>query len=395
MINTFLLFILFILIIIIILFIIKKNVVEKFGDFTGAHPNSSYSGWNTNTFPSNYDFSNYCTPGVSCTTEDGWGIYNNNCECIVPGINDKLEQEDQTSSEYKDESEEESNINILQNNLDGCILNNKNFDKYCKSINPDYGVKSITSCDANSSKVECSSNYISGKYYGESIITPCMNKSDDFDIWCKYYNNKDVPDGFNVNSIGADKILPGSFGGCFMDNGKPDFSKARAICNYNSIDGIKKLDRSNILIDYNVFTTCLPMKDTNFVAECGNLLDDKVYQKIENNNSLGNTIIKINDVSPNECKLICDNNNNCFGFTYNKNNGSCDLKNINIINASTQNNSNYDLYINDRDKKAHAAEIMGYDCNPGFARAKCIKKDDMLFINNNWTYKSIFDNYIS
>lgn len=388
MINIFLIFIIFILIIV-TFYIINNSLTEKFTDFTGAHPNSSFNGWSTGTFLSGYDFSDYCTPGIACSTEDGWGIYNNNCECIVPGVNNTLEVEEENI--ISQESEEERRTNIISTNLNGCITNNQNFDKYCKSINPTYGVKNINRCDSNNSKVECGANYINGVYYGESIITPCMNKSDDFDTWCKYYNTKDIPDGFNVNSIGADKILLGSEGGCFLEDGKPDFSKARALCNYNSIDGIKKLNRSNELIDYNVFTTCLPIKNSNFVLECGRLLDDKEYNKIKNTNSLGNDINNINNVSSDDCKLLCDSNNDCYGFTYNKNNGSCFLKNSNVINASGQDNNNYDLYLNDKSRTSHAIEIMGYDCNPGFARAKCIKKDDILFVNNNNYYKSIFD----
>lgn len=390
MINILLIFII-VIIIIIFFYIINKSLVEKFIGFNAAHPNDNYTAWTTSS-TSNYDFSNYCTPGIACSTENGWGVFNNNCECIIPGVRDKLEQ-DYVQLEEQEEEEVTINYpNIPTNNLDGCIINNQNFDKYCKSIDPTYGIKNIKTCDPTHSKVECGAYYINGTYYGENTITPCLNKSDDFDTWCKFYNNKEVPDGFNVNSIGVEKVLEGAKGGCFLNNGTPDFSKARGICNYNNIDSVKKLDRSNDIINYNVFTTCLPTKNTNFVSECATLLDEKMYEKTGNTDSVGNTINISNNVSSDECKLLCNSNKNCYGFAYNKNNAHCYLKNSSVINASTQDDPNYDLYINDKNKNSRAVEIMGYDCNPGFARAKCIKKDDVLFVNFNWLYKSIFDN---
>lgn len=387
MINILLIFIT-VIIIIIFFYIINKSLIEKFVGFDSAHPNDDGTAWTTSS--SDYDFSNYCTPGDLCSTQDGWGVYNNNCECIVPGINNQLDSEDYTD-ELQEEEEMSSTSNVPSSNLQGCIRNNTNFDEHCKRIDPSYGVKSISICDSTHSKVECGANYLNGTYYGDTnIMTPCLNKSDDFDTWCKFYNNKTIPKGFNVNSIGAEKVLIGEKGGCFINNGKPDNKKARGLCNYNNIDSVKKLERTNNLIDYNTFTSCLP-KNTNFVSECGMLLDEKKYQIKQNTTSNSPTINTVKNISSDNCKLLCDSNNNCYGFVYHKNRGTCLLKNSSVVRASTQTNPKFDLYINDKNKNSRAVEIMGYDCNPGFTRAKCLKSNDLSFPNNNYLYKSAYD----
>ena len=389
MINILLIFIT-VIIIIIFFYIINKSLIEKFSSFYGAHPNDDGTAWTT-SLPSDYDFSNYCRPGDLCNTQDGWGVYNNNCECIIPGVNNELDSEDYTDKLEEQQEETDGSYNGHSSNLEGCIRNNTNFDEYCKSIDPSYGVKSISICDSTHSEIECGANYLNGIYYGDTtIITPCLNKSDDFDTWCKFYNNKAVPNGFNVNSIGASKVLVGSEGGCFINNGTPDNKKARALCNYNNIDSVKKLERTNNLIDYNTFTSCLP-KNTNFVSECAYLLDEKIYEKKSNTSSNSSTIDTIRNISSDDCELLCNSNNNCYGFVYNKNNGTCLLKDSSVVRASTQTNPNFDLYINNKNKDSRAVEIMGYDCNPGFNRAKCIKNNDLIFPNNNYLYKSIYD----
>ena len=186
----------------------------------------------------------------------------------------------------------------------------------------------MSRCTNTHSKVICDKNYLNGINYNNTVITPCLNKSDDFDVWCNFYNNKPIPQGFNVNSIGANKILVGKKGDCYNNNGTSDNSSARAICDYNHIDTLYKLElavgkndilsklepkynimdtgnsnnihnKKNNEIMYNVFTECRPLKNTNFTQECSRLL-----------------------------------------------------------------NVDYD--------NTFADQILGYDCNPGFGRAKCI-----------------------
>ena len=42
--------------------------------------------------------------------------------------------------------------------------------------------------------------------------------------------------------------------------------------------------------------------------------------------------------------------------------------------------------------KVVATQIMGYDCNPGYARAKCSKIEDVLIFNENVLNKSVTEN---
>jgi hypothetical protein len=140
--------------------------------------------------------------------------------------------------------------------------------------------------------------------------TPCLNKTDDFDTWCRYYSDKNPPVGYNVNSMGLKELLIGSDGDCYA-NGISDDSKAVGVCGYNYTEEVKKLTRPNEKVDYNIFTDCKYMKTANYTGECANLLN-----------------------------------------------------------------------INESD--ALADQITSYDCNPGFARAKCLNKSDRMIYNNNF-----------
>ena len=253
----------------IIYYFLRINI-EHFSDINGVMPvlNGSTSYWGNNPVVNGYqpDMSSYsdknCSPGTTCNDENiQFGIYNNNCECI--SLN-----KDNTESEVE---EEENNLpdmeNVLNNNnirnnvasrniLDkNCLPNNTNFNELCRMKNSKYGVKKIIPCDANHSKVKCALNYINGKYYGDNVImTPCLNKSDDFDTWCRFYNKRsDIPKGYSVNSIGAKEVLVGSLGGCNKNS-------AKAICDYKHIEEIPRLEPANKRINYNIYTNCLPLE---------------------------------------------------------------------------------------------------------------------------------------
>ena len=83
----------------------------------------------------------------------------------------------------------------------------------------------------------------------------------------------------------------GESGGCYLNNGKSDPNSASAICDYNYMEQIPK-------IDTDVFTDCSPVA-SDFISNCSELLK-KSYTS------------------------------------------------------------------------SFADEILAYDCNPGFARAKCL-----------------------
>lgn len=278
---------------------------EKFSNITGAVPNNNWTSWqNENIILNNISNDHKCNISGLCNTENGWGLYNKNCDCIINKEKNIQEEEEKIIEEEHTNNIYQTKTVLLDND---CIHNKNDFNKYCKEKNSNYGIKKIIKCDDNYSKVICDKNYINEIYYGNNIsITPCLNKTDDFDTWCKFYNNNKIPYGFNINSIGTKHLLIGKKGDCYLNNGNPDNSKARAVCDYNHVDSVSKLEPiyNN---DYNVFTTCMPYKN-NF-----------------------------NDT----CKKIFN-------------------------------------------KDAKAIEIMGYDCNPGFLRAKCIKRGDIQFsVNNN------------
>ena len=316
----------------------KKSLFEKFiASDTGASPSSDGSSWTRNASWGNVSEitsgTKHCIVGSLCNNNNGFGLYNEKCECLSYGqisptsttattattaatsasatsATTSASTTTTTLASATTSTTSPSAATTLPPPLDpSCYPNNTNFDAKCKSYNPKYGIKNIIKCTENEeySKVICGLNYLDGIDYGiDSIITPCLNKSDDFDVWCKYYNNQPIPSGYNVNSIGAKSILEGTRGGCFLDNGDSDINKARAVCDYNHIEEINKLEPANISIDYNKFTKCSPLKNTNFISECNNLLNDP------------------------------------------------------------QNPTN----------DAYADQIMGYDCNPGYGRAKCIKHND-------------------
>jgi hypothetical protein len=306
----------------------KMNYKENFTDTTGSNPFTSALGsfWSSaQEVYSKINDNNNCTPNTTCTTSIGnYGLYNNNCICIS---NQAVETE-QTIEEEINYINEETNENNLQyddtiktNNV--CYPNSTNFEKICdemndyydsKKINHRYGVKKIVPCTPDTSKVICDLGYIYGKKYEDkSIITPCLNKTDDFDTWCRYYNkSSNVPRGYNVNSIGAREVLVGAKGGCFV-NGKSDENSARAICDYNYMEEVTKLEPAFDTLKYNIYTKCLDTKRNSFIPECIDLTKD-------------HTIL--------------------------------------------------------------ATQIMGYDCNPGFARAKCIKRSDNHHFDDHFFDKS-------
>jgi hypothetical protein len=148
--------------------------------------------------------------------------------------------------------------------------------------------------------------------------TDCYAMNDDFDNWCRYnYVPNDeypLPDGYTLNNIGTQVILNGKDGDC------PNENLSRAICDFNSIKEVSKINPAIIIpdeetnflddpkynLEYNVFTDCMPLNDS---ATCN-----------------------INNFKQNCAEL---------------------------------------LEINQKD--AIPTEISGYDCNPGYYRSKCKK----------------------
>ena len=309
----------FIIFLIILFFYLLNMKYEYFDTISGSKPVNDGRMWGIGDSPHKVDNID-CEPNSICFTEDGFGIYNRECKCIISHSNSTEE----SPNEILDEEDENRNgrngmgkgkngmgkdsDNQLEEegDLTGCYPNNTNFSQLCKDQNPNYGVKSEIPCNNSTSKVECAANYIGGTNYGKKPnVTPCMDKSDDFDTWCKYFNTSNVPNGFNVNSIGAKAVLVGKKGECYLKSGKPDPNRARAVCGYDHMDTLDKLYPENSKIGYNKFTPCLPLMNTNFVTACSDVL-----------------------------------------------------------------HSDYN--------KTLADQILGYDCNPGYGRAKCIHSKDKV-----------------
>jgi len=301
--NIFIIIIVIICIILIGVMLYYSQNIESFIDTTGSQSHMDGTLWNNDVEKKTGAILNECELGGICKTADAreWGIYNANCECIGTKKIDISSAKTVQTSAYFPSSAVTSMPGIPEKDKN-CMPNSTDFDAICKKQNLTYIVKKLEKCNQFESKPICGQSDI---YEEEiSVTTPCLNKSDDFNTWCRFYSNKKNPIGYNVNSIGAKRVLVGADGGCYA-NGKPDNSKARGICTYNYTDEVIKLEPPNPNVDYNVFTQCKYMKGTDFIMECSKLL-----------------------------KL------------------------------------DY--------KKTYADQITSYDCNPGFARAKCLNNADKM-----------------
>ena len=316
-------YIIIIIILLIIIYLLKKTIFEK---FNGTHPNTYYNSWVLGDVIEKYNGS--CNTGGDCYTKyNDYGHYNDNCDCIssknkttIQSISSisSISSMSPISSISTISTEEDDYIPPIIDNSN-CIQN-QDFSAYCKNNNDStYGVKNIIPCNSSTSEVICEKNYIGGTKYESNILTtPCLNKSDDFDTWCRYYtNNSQIPDGYNVNSIGSRTILKGIEGDCYLNTGIPNTNSARAICDFNNIETIPRLEPVNTAVNYNKFTKCLKLNDDGFVKECKTLFT-------------GDT------------------------------------------------------------SKVLATQIMGYDCNPGYARAKCVKSSNDTLIFNSDFYNQIY-----
>jgi len=298
-----------ILIILIGIIIYSMRNIESFTDTTGSRSNMDGTSWNNDVERKAGSVSNESEPGSLCKTSDSedWGIYNRPGDCIAK----PKDKKEEAVTKPKSSSNSINSAYFPKTTMSGvpeknkdCVSNSSNFDAICKKQNIHYQVLNLIKCNDTESRPVCGMNTDSEDEY---ITTPCLNKSDDFNTWCRFYSNKYDKIGYNVNSIGAKKVLVGADGGCYL-NGKPDNYKARGICTYDYTDEVIKLDAPNPNVDYNVFTQCKYMKGTDFIQECSKLL-------------------KLN-----------------YNETY-------------------------------------ADQITSYDCNPGFARAKCLNNKDKMPLN--------------
>jgi len=224
-------------------------------------------------------------------------------------------------NDYNHKYIDRKHINKIKNK-NTCFPNNSDWGKICNLRHGNqYGLKNLISCGNNKSKVNCENLFFNGQDYSNdgnfTYATQCMDKSFDFENIC----NQDIPSnylslsrkiGYNNNSAGVQNILRGKYGDCYLKDGTPNLSKARAICSLRNDKKIDRIRPFNDSISYNKFTECRPMESHDFVSECKNILGDKV-------------------------------------------------------------NGNKDVF----------ADIDGFDCMPGYGRAKCINKKDKISIPNS------------
>ena len=338
-------FIILILFIIIILYYLINNFLKKnelFTSVSGSQATSDGSTWTSGSSDSSQTTAEEsCNEGGQCKTEDGFGTYNSKCDCIV----DKTAEEEEPVKKAAPATVPQITIPAETIDLTGCYPNNTNFDAICKRENSEYGIKEVTACTNTHSKVTCDRNYLDGVNYHNTVITPCLNKSDDFDVWCNFYNNKPTPPGFNVNSIGANKILVGKKGDCYNNNGTSDNSSARAICDYNHVNTLYKLE--------------LAVGKNDILSKL-----DPTHNIMDTRNSNDNDRSSSTSNDDNDSKKKKHKKKN-HEIMYNVFTHCRPLKNTNFTqDCSRLLNVDYD--------NTFADQILGYDCNPGFGRAKCI-----------------------
>jgi hypothetical protein len=179
---------------------------------------------------------------------------------------------------------------------------------------------------------------INGKTYNGTHKTPCFNKSDDFNEWCRNYidqSNISVASGNNINNIGAKNIIVGELNGTDEDCGNPNF--AQAICDFNYIDGVSKIQ---------------PNKKCN-----------SIYQKNGSNN-------------------CSDLNYNIFTDCLHPTSTLQDYKDQCTSLGSKLSTESTETY--------SPVEFSGYDCNPGYFRAKCINSSDTTNLSTSSNLDNLF-----
>ena len=264
-----------------------------------------------------------CEPGARCSNGQSWGYYDIGCNCITnkpsngitspSGLGQNIEPSQGSGGTSRLPCTPNSSTPCYSD--DNCVDPQTNLDSYCKITNnsKSFGVKSLEdNClSSNKLKLTCANNYINGLYIDSTkyFTTPCLNKTDDFNTWCQSYNNGNVGHtGLSLNSIGAQNVYVGEYGGCYTIDGNSDPNKARAVCGYNSYNTLDKLDNiignNDAILNYNQFTTCIPINQTNTLPDiCQNLLG------ITGTSSASAINIRAYDCNPGYIRGQCIKNN--------------------------------------------------------------------------------------
>lgn len=219
----------------------------------------------------------------------------------------------------QDVSEESQTISINDISLDPinqneCIEKNSDYGKICQNrFGNQYGVKKIQKCNAsNGVKVICDKMFFNGKDYKDhnTFATDCFDKSLDFDALCNQYMPKNI----------KNKSRPNGY-------------------NINSAGVSEKL--------YGVQGSCYlnnGESDNSKVRGICNLKSDQTLPRLSPFVYLNNK--EIND--------------------YNKFTGCGNIETTNFVGKCSK--------LLNIPKNQVFADINGYDCLPGYGRAKCVNK---------------------
>jgi hypothetical protein len=295
----------------------NKEVIESFSDTSGLLPGSNGSTWSSgfDNRPYLTNLTNTCQIGASCNTEDGWGYYNSNCVCVNDTYSSSNEKNNINEETYPEEEEYTTEYIEKQEEEEiisnDCIPNTTNFNDYCNKIHQTYGVKKIIPCDSTTSKVDCASNYMGGTYYGN--------------------HNEEL-----IKTPCIDKTS--------------DFN---SLCKYYNVGKVPPgYNVNSIGVKYILPGVKGDCYMPNGVEDTGKARAVCSYDYNE----------QISKIPPTRVTS--------FG------NGTTLLMDYNVFTGCHPTTTNFTNKCNKllRKHKSYASDISSYDCNPGYARARCIKQ---------------------
>jgi len=129
-------------------------------------------------------------------------------------------------------------------------------------------------------------------------------------------------------------------GYCAVTNEAPVYN-----CTSNTINNIYELNEVGVK---NNLGKVAYIDGNSDLFPYSNLKLTNTYSSIRKLDNPGNSLKNIQNTNVQNCQTECNNNNNCYGFSFNNSNNSCDLKNSSIFpNTSSKVDFNSDLYLRD------------------------------------------------
>lgn len=279
-------------------------------------------------------------PITFCTTNNSLGIRYSDNSCVPFG-----QANDVTSTKqfkhYSDDSENKSKPSsssssspastpasaqaplkdlLTTSSNDDCIEKNINYGEVCrKRFGPNYGIKKIESCNNNKGVKVICENMV---FNGEN------HGSDDFT-----YSTDCINESIDLNTM----------------------------CNYYMPKSVKDLSKKN---GYNINSAGL---NTRLRGKYGDCYTSNGKPDLSKNRGICNfrKFSEIDRVRPFQ-----------FVNDYNKYTGCQNMENYDFV-GDCKNRLNLD------NKEGVFADIQGFDCMPGYARAKCVNKNELIQLPPN------------